>query len=70
MSQVKDPCGERSSAGGIDDSWKDSFGRPIVSIPRLFAFLSIVLAHTRNGWTKKKKEKVTNYYSSRRRRRK
>lgn len=36
MSQVKDPCGERSSAGGIDDSWKDSFGRPIVSIIRLF----------------------------------
>lgn len=36
VSQVKDPCGERSSAGGIDDSWKDSFGRPIVSIIRLF----------------------------------
>lgn len=36
MSQVKDPCGERSSAAGIDDSWKDSFGRPIVSIIRLF----------------------------------
>lgn len=36
MSQVKDPCGERSSAAGIDDSWKDLFGRPIVSIIRLF----------------------------------
>lgn len=36
VSQVKDPCGERSSAAGIDDSWKDSFGRPIVSIIRLF----------------------------------